>query len=547
MKPQDNNIQNDDAYKEAKEKLENNKISKKDLGDVILKVNEIDFYHLLCTFGYEFNQIARTDLPFFKTIFYKHKDSFKRLRYTSPQMFRYIGNLDDEDELYDEYGNPIDENGNIIEDKKLAMDYDPYADFFYYFDLDFQLIDRDRDRLLNITATNRNDITNDDYHNSRRIIAYHLSRGETQFVIPLLDELNNYDFCDLLMHDRGMRQLIKKLSKEDFVSLFSKRYQALRYLYEKENIAFELIFASEQDFDLLNEQVAKPRGDHFVRRAIQKIIEAQRTWSKLSNIMQKSISQILSAEDREKKAPSWLLKWLGNETMDLRHLSAIISFANNDIQSINEYSDLQQSCILFCQSYPILLKAQQRIDMYQQNYENGKEQFALIDYFVKTVCISVISAGVGAAFTTGLAGSFILSTATSVTLEGINQMADGGWNAGNMGQAAGLGIAGAGAGEFVVRKFAPGPAGKVLADITFGFVSSVSVDAARGNISLVSTKEKHNKEMDIALYAYYMAQIGGIDYDEDSKEYYVSQELPDEQGEAQKAIVERLNELYEED
>ena len=101
------------------------------------------------------------------------------------------------------------------------------------------------------------------------------------------------------MNNKGMRKLFLDLSKKEFVYLFSDRFNVVRYLYEKENVAFELIFKSDEDFYLLNEYVAKPRGYFFVRRAIQQILDVKHKWLKLSRMMQKSIEAQLNKEERE--------------------------------------------------------------------------------------------------------------------------------------------------------------------------------------------------------------------------------------------------------
>lgn len=541
--PADKN-QNVDYYQQAKELLENNKLSEKDLAEVMNNIKEVDFYHLICMYGYEFNLIARNNPVFFKKIFYSHKESFKRLRYTNFKMFEYIGTTVEDDQLRDKNGNTIDEEGNIIEDKTLAPDYDPYADFYYLYDWDFQTIDSERDKLLGLSKEDRNDITYDSYHATRKIIDDCLAKGDIEPVFGLLHELNNYDFCDLLMNNEGMGKLFLDLSKKEFVYLFSDRFNVVRYLYEKENVAFELIFKSDEDFYLLNEYVAKPRGYFFVRRAIQQILDVKHKWLKLSRMMQKSIEAQLNKEEREKLGPTWMVRWLGNETMDLRHLSAIIELASYDIQSINEKSDVKASCQLFRVAHPILEKAYARIGMYEKNYQNGREEMAVINYFVKTVCLSVLSGGIGGLATAGTAGSYILSTVASTALQGVADLAEDPMNVGNMFQAGGIGFGGTVLENGLISKGVPGPAGKILA-LTIGVAGNAGIDYARGNLSFASTEEQHDKQLDIALYAYYMAQIGGIDYDSFYNEYYIAKKYPGEKGERQEEIVDKLNELTE--
>lgn len=485
------------------------------LSEPMSKLSEIDFYRLLCTNTCDFQAIGENDPNFLGMLYYAHKDSFIRLRFSDLKRFTKVFTRED--------------------------DFDWFGDIFG--DPALHLMDRDRDSALNISGNDQKELGDNSYHDSRQIIDDMLYEGNYDQVYTLLPELNTYDFCDLLLNNDNLLSLIDALSSDEFVKLFDRHYQALYYLYRKENKAFNDIF--DYDFELINTKIAQPRRYYFVKNALQEILKAKQTWIDLSNKLQKSIREKIKSNDRDHR-PTFLIEWLGNDDMKLEDLYNIIEYAKKDIQSITPYSDVKESCLLFARSYPILEQTRNRLDIYLQNYNNGAEQYDLIEYFMKTVCISVISAGVGSVVTTGgVAANLVVSGATGATLEWFNEATSGtDLNGANMAQSTTLGVVGGGVSQIIAHlPKVPGPAKRFLIDVMFGSVSSVAADKVRGNTPTVSTEENHQDKIDIALYAYYASKIGGIDYDESKHMYYVKEQHSGKEGEQQQEIADKLNTL----
>lgn len=514
---QGEDTQDTNYVEKVRELFAENKYDSYELSEPMSNLSEIDFYRLLCTNTNDFQAIGQTDPNFLGTLYYMHKDSFIRLRFSDLKRFSKVFTRDDS-----------------------GPDFDWFEDVFT--DPALHLMDRDRDSSLKISDNDKVELGSDSYHYSRQMIDDMLFEGNYDKVYNLLFELNTYDFSDLLLNNDSMQTFILTLTSDEFVKLFDKHYQALYYLYKKENKAFNTIFDS--DFDLINTRIAQPRRYYFVKNALQQILKAKQAWIELSNKLQKSVREKANSNERDHR-PAFLIEWFGNDDMKLDDLYNIIEYAKKDIQSITPYSDVKESCLRFAQAYPILTQARNRLDIYLQNYDNGAEQYDMIEYFMKTVCISVISAGVGSAVTAGTVANIVVSGATGATLEWFNEATSGtDLDGKNMTQSTALGVVGGIVSETISHlPKVPGPAKRFLIDVIFGSVSSVTADGIRGNTPTVTTKEKHQDEIDIALYAYYASKIGGIDYDNSEHVYYVKEQQSGEEGKQQQEIADKLNSL----
>ena len=507
-----------DYVSEIRELFRNHRYEYDDLSEVLGNVDEKNFYRLLCTDTEHFVAISKESPNLMLSLYSFHPDSFKRLRLTDQAKYKRIVSR----------GGTEDPRTGWMSD--ISEDLDTY---------DNKL----RNAYSEASESEKEELGTESYHDTRIVIDDLLYAGEYETVLPLLHHLNTYDFCDLLLYNDNISFFLRMLSEDEFVELFSNRFKALQYLYFKENEAFDEILGPY--VDLINREIPNKKRFVFVRRALDQVLKAKKDWIKLSERLQSSIHNKILADERDWR-PTFLIKWLGNEDMDLNDLYNIIEYAKKDIKSINEHSDVQKSCLLFAQSFPIITQARERVRIYLKNADNGKEQYDMIHTFMKTVCLSVLSAGVGSAISTGsVLMNVIVSGSVGVTIESVNQMVTGDYDLGNMAQGTGLGLFGGGVGEAIAYKFVPGPAKKFLIDVVVGTVSSVATDGARGNLSLISTDEEHNYDLDIALYAYYMAKIGGIDYDYEEEQYYVSKKLPGEKGKQQEEIVEKINDLLE--
>ncbi len=503
---------------EILELFEERRYDYNDLCEQMANVNEKDFYRLLCVHTNHFVAISKESPNLLSSIYTFHPESFKRLRLSDPDKFNRIISRGGTENPKDGWFSDINEDINT---------YDNFL----------------RAKYTAESPSDKEKLGTNDYHDSRIIVDDVLDRGEYEQALPLMQELNTYDFCDVLIHNYNVGFFLRMISDDEFVSLFSKHRTALFYLYYKENDAFDEILGPFID-QLNSPEITKKKGPVFVRKALDKVLKAKKDWIQLSTRLQSSISNKILADERDWR-PTFLIKWLGNEDMDLHDLYNIIEYAKKDIQSINERSDVQKSCILFAQSFPIITQARERVRIYMKNADNGKEQYDMISSFMKTVCLSVITAGVGSALSTGsVVMNIVISGAVGATVEGVDQMMTGKYDLGNMAQGTGVGLFGGGVGEAIAYKFVPGPAKKFLIDVVVGTTASIATDGARGKLSLPD--EEHNYDLDLALYAYYMAKIGGIDYDYENKAYYVSKKLPGEKGEQQEDIVEKINDLLEE-
>ena len=484
-------------------------------------ISETDFDWLLFAHPEYFRKIAKYDSECLHRIYLRKPDSFLRLRHTDLDKLRYIVQVD--------------------EDVPLPL-YHLLAGKYWVTAL--QLTGKESGD-LKITENNREDVQNYDYHVARKRVARQLAEGDTTSALEQIAVFNNYDFMDLLIHNKDMKKLVWNMYYEDFVSLFKTRFDALYYLYLNNYREFARVF-NDEDCDIINKEIADPRGRHLVCPTLQAILASKRDLY----VRSKKLEKLISEKDNEHTYfERELIKGLGNEELNLKDLRRILDYVSKDLNKITDKSSREDAGFRYAQCRGMVDSVEKRLMMYIQNMNNGEAQKKLMDYFSKTVAISVVSAGIGAGigaiYSGGLLFDVVASGATGTVIELASQAVTSDYSGENLAKSTGTGAVG-GAISHGAHLFIPGPAGKILADVLIGASVSWLGDEIQGSTPGWLPDEIHNDKLDIALFAYYMTRIGGIDYDESKGIYYVKKEIKDRWGTSAKEqhhVVEELNRL----
>lgn len=504
------------------ESLEEDEYERGELDVLTSMIDEYDFDWLLFVHPEYFRKIAKHDPECLRRIYLRKPDSFLRLRHTDPAKLRYIV---------------------AVDEVTLLPRYDYLAGKYWATKL--QMTGRESGN-LGITDDDQSNVRDYGYHQARKRVANQLADGEYEYAREQIVAFNNYDFIDLLVHDKDMKKLVWDLTYEEFVSLMRTRFDAVYYLYLNDYHQFQRIF-NDEDCDIINEKIAGPRGRYLVCPTLNKLLYFKGELQKHSKNLQKLISE---KDTEHTYFERELMKYLGNENLDLKDLKQILRYVDLNLNKIQPKSSRDQARYVFAECRGMVDTVERRLWMYIQNVRNGEAQKKLIDYFTKTVAISVVSvgigAGIGAIYSGGVIFNIAVSGVTSTAIELASQAMDSNYDGENLGKAAATGTLGGAVSEashLIIR----GPAGRILADVLIGASASWLGDEVQGSApSWGLPDEVHDDKLDIALFAYYMTQIGGIDYDESKGVYYVKKEVKDRSGKTAKKqhhVVEELNRL----
>ena len=497
-----------------------------DLIEPLCALEEHDFYRLLCTNLYDFNQIAKSNPNFIMILANIHADSFIRLRFSDKEKFAQLFTT---------------KNGE-------GPDFESFPELL---DINtYHLIETDKDQLLGITSEKKQELTDNPYHDTRRMVENAVEKMDSDLALALLKKLNTYDFCDLLIKDTSsIHFFINYISDEEFVSLMRHHYRALIYLYKKENKIFNDIFYYK--FEILNKELGKPNRFVFIRDVVEQLLKQKNKLIELCSVLQKDIKTKI--HNNNSQFLSSVYEWFGNETMELEELYDIVNFVKKDLYSISADGNFEKNYVIFTTSFHVIDTTTKRLNIYIHNYINGLKQYETINYFVKTVCFAVLSAGVGTyvgtfvttqTLTQSVIANAVISTATGGVLELTDEVITGNVNGKNLIQAGGIGTTGGflrGIIEHTTK--ASGPFAKILADTLLGTLGTIVGDTARDKVPDMNTSEVHDDIIDAALYGYYASKIGGIKYDEKEKVYYIKTPQSGKEGERQQNLVIKMNNL----
>ena len=485
--------------------------------DFYKKINSLfysDFYRLLCIHAYEFQSIGYDYPGLLIAIYNRHKEAFISLRFASYDLLC-----------------------DIFTRSPKGFDKKAYSSI--YNDPELRMKDKATNELLNYRDEDKEALLTPEYHDTLDQIGILLYNKKYEEAAELLTIPNTYDFCELLKREGRMPQLMDAISEESYERLFSSQIHALAYLYETDKRTFDKLFLPKLEF--LNLAIARPLGYHFLHPTMRLILDKK---TKLKAVCDGLIAAIYKYHEIDYR---WDYEELGNEDLDLFHVHDIVSKAKKNLGNITEYSNLEQSVALYTEIEAIVAAAALRLDYYRINLQNGVEQRELLDAFTAAVIVSVATAATGGIAGVLGAGAIVsagVATATSIAVQSFVDV----FQDKNLGldvlQSGALGAIGDVASAQIAKRILsriPGPAGKAVLDIIVGVALSMGADAlSRGSLL---TSEKHDDELDFVLYGYFMAQLGGIDYDESKKLYYLKRPLIAKDYERRKEVVAKLNEL----
>ena len=500
------------------ESLGEDEFERGELAMLTTMIDEYDFDWLLFVHPEYFRKIAEHDPECLGEIYRRKEASFLRLRHIDPAKLLYIVDVD-EISLLPRY----DYLAGLKWSTKLHMTGKESGD-------------------LGITDDDLHNVRDHGYHLARKRVAQQLAAGDDKLALEQIVAFNNYDFIELLVHNDAMKKAVKKLDPAQFVSLMRTRFDAVYYLYLNHYGEFQRIF-NDADCDILNEKIAVPQGLHLVCPTLNTLLVLKKNLLDYSEGLQNLISE----KDTEYTYfEGELIKYLGNENLDLKDLRQILRYVRSKLFEITDRSPRDEARYIYAECRSMLETIEKRLRMYIQNIKNGEAQKKLIDYFGKTVAVSVLSAGIGAGigaiYTGGVVFNVVVSGVTGTAIELATQAMDSDYRGENLAKAAGTGTLGGAASE-AAHLFIRGPAGRILADVLIGASASWLGDEVQGSSpSWRLPDEIHDDKLDIALFAYYMTQIGGIDYDDSKGVYYVKKEV-DGRTKQQYHVVEELNRL----